>query len=74
MCSYKCQRVGVQFAAGARDLSLLHKVQTGCEAHPTSQPIGTGGYFTRSKAAGIVPGLSGEAINSFAHLSLWKAA
>jgi hypothetical protein len=30
--------------------SLLHVVQTGFEAHPTSYPMGTGGFFPEGKA------------------------
>jgi hypothetical protein len=43
--------VGVRIPAGARDRSLLHSVQTGCGAHPTSYSVDTGAFF-RSKAAG----------------------
>jgi hypothetical protein len=32
--------------------SLLHLVQTGCEAHPASCPIGTGRSIPGGKAAG----------------------
>jgi hypothetical protein len=38
----------VRFPAGAKVLSLLHSVQTGCGAHPASYPMGAGG-----KAAGV---------------------
>jgi len=32
--------------------SLLHRVQTGSRAHPTSYPMGTGGSLAGSKAVG----------------------
>jgi hypothetical protein len=35
-----------------QEFSLLHVVQTGSEAHPTSYPMGTGGSFPGGKAAG----------------------
>jgi hypothetical protein len=44
--------IGVPFPEGARNLSLLHRVQTGYGAHPASYPMGTGGSFSESKAAG----------------------
>jgi hypothetical protein len=31
--------------------SFLHNIQTGCGAHPTSYPVGTGGDFPWVKAA-----------------------
>jgi hypothetical protein len=34
---------GFRFPAGARDLSLLHSVNTGPGAHPASYPMGTRG-------------------------------
>jgi hypothetical protein len=34
---------GVQFLAGGRDYSLLHRVHTGSGAYPTSYLIGTRG-------------------------------
>jgi hypothetical protein len=40
----------VRFLAGARDLYLLHSVQTGSGAHPASYPMGTGGSFLGGKA------------------------
>jgi hypothetical protein len=33
------------------DFFLLHSVQTDSEAHPTSHPMGTGGFFHGNKAA-----------------------
>jgi hypothetical protein len=36
----------------ARDFSLLHNIQTCSEIHPASYPIGIGGSFPWSKAAG----------------------
>jgi len=35
-------RLRVGFAASARHIPLLHKLQTGCGAHPTSYSVGTG--------------------------------
>jgi hypothetical protein len=34
-----------------QEFSLLHVVQTGSGVHPTSYPIGTGGFFPGGKAA-----------------------
>jgi hypothetical protein len=34
------------------DMMLLHIVQTGSGVHPTSYPMGTGGFFPGSKAEG----------------------
>jgi hypothetical protein len=45
-------RLGVRFLVGVGIISLLHHVQTGSGAHPTSYPMCTGGYFPRSKALG----------------------
>jgi hypothetical protein len=45
------QGVGVRVPIGSEFL-LLHVVQTGSEAHPTSYPMGTGGSFPGGKAAG----------------------
>jgi hypothetical protein len=38
---------GVRFQAGARDFSLLHRVQTCSGAHPAYYPMGTGVSFPR---------------------------
>jgi hypothetical protein len=38
--------------ARARDIFLLHGVQTGSRAHPVSYPMGNGSSFPRVKAAG----------------------
>jgi hypothetical protein len=35
----------VRFLAGARDVYLLHCIQTGSGAHPSSCPVGTGSFF-----------------------------
>jgi hypothetical protein len=43
----------VRFPVGAGNFSLHHRVQTGSGAHPASYPMGTGGSFTRGKAAGM---------------------
>jgi hypothetical protein len=32
--------------------TFLHSVETGCEAHPASYPMGTTGSFLRDRAAG----------------------
>jgi hypothetical protein len=48
---------GVWFPAKARDFSLFHRIKTGCEAHPASCPIDTGGSFPWGKAAGSIPPL-----------------
>jgi hypothetical protein len=42
-------RVG--FPVGAGNSSLHHHVQNGSGAHPSSYPMGTGGYFPGGKAA-----------------------
>jgi hypothetical protein len=42
---------GVRVPVG-QEFSLLHVVQTGSGAHPASYPMGTGGSFLASKAAG----------------------
>jgi hypothetical protein len=34
------------------DISFLHSVGTGSGVHPASYPMGTGGFFPESKAAG----------------------
>jgi hypothetical protein len=36
-----------RFPVGARDFSLVHSVQTGSRAHPTSYLMGTSGSFPR---------------------------
>jgi hypothetical protein len=35
--------IAVRLPAGARGFSLLHNIQAGCGAHPTSYRMGTGG-------------------------------
>jgi hypothetical protein len=35
----------VRFSAGARNISLHYRVQTGSGAHPASYPVGTRGSF-----------------------------
>jgi hypothetical protein len=58
-----CKRLGLRILAlhtlvarfrlpAGQDFSLLHGVQTGCGAHPASDPMGTGGDFPGGKAAG----------------------
>jgi hypothetical protein len=42
---------GVRCPAGAEKFSLLHRVQTGSGARPTSYPMGTGVSFPGGKAA-----------------------
>jgi hypothetical protein len=44
--------IGVRIPEGAGNFSLRHRVQTGSGAYPTSYPMGTGGSFHGSKAAG----------------------
>jgi hypothetical protein len=44
--------IGIQFPAGAGNLSLWHHVQTGSRVCPASYPIGTRVSFPGSKAAG----------------------
>jgi hypothetical protein len=46
----RCSRV--RFPAGAGNYSLHHRVQNGSGVHPASYPMGTGGSFPGSKAAG----------------------
>jgi hypothetical protein len=36
-----------------RNVSILHRFPTGCGAHPTSHPVGTGGFFSRVKRQGL---------------------
>jgi hypothetical protein len=43
----------VRFPAGAGNLSLHHRVQTGFGAHPTTYPMGTRGSFPGGKEAGV---------------------
>jgi hypothetical protein len=43
--------VGVRVLLGSR-FFFLHLVQTGSGVHPTSYPMGNGGYFPGGKAAG----------------------
>jgi hypothetical protein len=43
--------VGVRDQLG-QNFYLLHAVQTGSGVHPASYPVGTGGSFFGSKAAG----------------------
>jgi hypothetical protein len=43
---------GVRFPAGIGNVSLLHRVQTGSEAHPASYPMSTGSSFSGGKVAG----------------------
>jgi len=44
--------IGVQMLAWAGNFSLRHRAQTGSGGHPAAYPVGTGGSFPRSKAAG----------------------
>jgi hypothetical protein len=37
--------IGVRFLAGAGNVSLRHRVQTGSGAHPASYPMGYQGLF-----------------------------
>jgi hypothetical protein len=56
VCTVAGWTIGVLFPAGARNLSLLHIVQTGSEAHPTSYPllIGRGAIYPGIKRPGSV--------------------
>jgi hypothetical protein len=45
--------IGVRFPAGAGNSSLRRHVQTSSGAHLTFYPVGTGGSFSGSKAAGV---------------------
>jgi hypothetical protein len=38
---------GIHLSTRKRDISLLHNVDTGSEARPTSYPMGAGSYFSR---------------------------
>jgi hypothetical protein len=44
--------IGVQFPAGAGNVSLRHPVQTGSRAHPASFPVGTEPLFLGLKRPG----------------------
>jgi len=41
----------IQFPAGPGEFALLHNVQNGSGAHPTSYSLGTRGTFHMCKAA-----------------------
>jgi hypothetical protein len=43
---------GVRVPAGAGNLSLHHRVETGSGTHPASYPVGARGSFPGGKAAG----------------------
>jgi len=43
-------RAGVRVPRGAENFSLHHRVQTGPGAHPSSNPMGTRGFFPGFKA------------------------
>jgi hypothetical protein len=73
---------GVRFSAGAKELSLLHSIQTGSGAHPASYPMGTGGFFPGLKQPGCeyhhAPPCSADVMNGGAipplpHISSWKS-
>jgi hypothetical protein len=42
-------RIGVRFPAGDREFSILHNIQTGSGAKPTSHTVGTEAVFPRVK-------------------------
>jgi hypothetical protein len=44
--------VGIQVLAWIRNFSVLQSVQTDCEVHRASYPIGTGVDFPEGKAVG----------------------
>jgi hypothetical protein len=54
----------IQYPAGARDFSLLHSAQTGCEASPASYPMGTRGVKQPGSEADHSPPSSAEVMNS----------
>jgi hypothetical protein len=58
--------------------SLLHSVQTGSRAHPTSYSMGTGGKRPEREADHSTPSSdeikNGGAIPSFPHASSWRDA
>jgi hypothetical protein len=50
---YRLEGHGVEFEyRKGQDFSLLNAIQTGSAVHTASYPMGTGGSFTRGKAAG----------------------
>jgi hypothetical protein len=60
--------IGVRSPAEAKDFSTILCVQTGCEAHPASCTMGTGGPFPGGKArpgriADHLPPSSAEVVN-----------
>jgi hypothetical protein len=72
----------LRFPAGARDFSLLHRVQTRSWAHLVSYPMGIRGSFPRGKAgceAAHSPTSSGKVTNGgdippLPHMSSWHGA
>jgi hypothetical protein len=44
---------GVRCQARTTYFSLVHRVQTGSEAHPASYPMGAGSSFSNGNAAGV---------------------
>jgi hypothetical protein len=62
-CGFDDRGVGVQFRYG-QEFALLHVVQTGCGAHPTSYPMGTGtlspGVKRQGREADYSPPVSAE--------------
>jgi hypothetical protein len=45
--------VDIRFPTAAKDLSLLHVIQTGSEVHPAFYTMGTGGSFRGGKACQV---------------------
>jgi hypothetical protein len=74
---------GVRFPTVVRDFSLLDSVQTDFGAHPSSYPMGTGGFFPGVKRPGCEADHSppssaeiknGECIPPLPHASSWRGA
>jgi hypothetical protein len=65
---------GVQFPAGARNVSLLHSGQVGSGAHPASYPMGVIGSFPEIERPGSeadhLPPSSAEFKNGGATLTI----
>jgi hypothetical protein len=73
----------VRFPAEARNVSVLHSVHIGSEAHPVSYPLATGALSSGLKPPGreadhsppsSVEVKNGEAIPPLSHTSSWSDA
>jgi hypothetical protein len=60
--------------ARPRDLSLMHNVKTGSEAHWASYTMGTGGSFYGGKFLSSAEVKNNEAIPPLPHTSSWYGA